>query len=251
MKRMFKWGWIVLIVGLLTLTVGYLNHGNQNINFAAGRPQVQREGSWQLSRKVFDRVNLDVGTADVTIKRGRRFVVSYQGRQAERPQVSVKDRVLTIKQTGSHRYSFFQMHVNQNQVTITLPRNAQIRGGEIDMATGNLTVTDVDLADTTISNDSGDVDLNGLTLENGRAKLASGNFTAQRVQVNGHYRVDNDAGDNTAREITADGYRLQTSDGDNTVNGQEHDDQLTVTHNLGAANVLELVSDTGDNEYHD
>lgn len=39
-----------------------------------------------------------------------------------------------------------------------------------------------------------------------------------------------------------DGYRLQTSSGDNTVNGHDYNDQDAVEENMTAANTLELVT---------
>ena len=70
MKRMFKIGWLVLIVGLVALMVGYLNHGDRDVDFHNGRPRVQRQASWQLTNRRFDKVDLDVDgfmTADPRI----------------------------------------------------------------------------------------------------------------------------------------------------------------------------------------
>ena len=68
MKRMFKIGWLVLIVGLVALMVGYLNHGDRDVDFHNGRPRVQRQASWQLTNRRFDKVDLDVTTANVRIR---------------------------------------------------------------------------------------------------------------------------------------------------------------------------------------
>lgn len=83
----------------------------------------------------------------------------------------------------------------------------------------------------------------------GQAQLNSGDFTARELRIEGHYRVKNSSGDNEVHVAAVDGYRLQTSSGDNTVNGHDYNDQDAVEENMTAANTLELVTQSGDNEY--
>ena len=248
MKRMFRIGWLVLIVGLVALLVGYLNHGDRNIEFAGGRPQLQHQGTWRLARKHFDRLEVDVPSADVTIKRGSKFAVSYQGTRRNRPRVTVKDGSLTINQSGNDHF-FFSVHGANDRLVIIVPHDATINGGTVKLGSGNLAVDGVDLTNTDLVVASGDVNLSQLTVNSGQARLNSGDFTAHELRVQGHYRVRNDSGDNEAHVTAVDGYRLQTSSGDNTVNGHDYDDQDAVEENMTAVNTLELVTQSGDNEY--
>lgn len=248
MKRMFKIGWLILLVGLVALLVGYLNHGDRNVEFAEGRPQMQHQGTWRLTDKHFTRLDLDVPSADVTIKRGTKFAVRYQGTRRNQPQATVKDGVLTIRQSVvSH--AFFSVHGVNDQLIITVPRDVTINDGTIEMGSGDLVIDGVDLTNTKLEVASGDVDLNQLTVTAGQARLNSGGFTAHGLQIRGHYRVKNDSGDNEVHGTAVDGYRLQTSSGDNTVNDHDYDDQDTVEENMTAPNTLELITQSGDNEY--
>lgn len=249
MKRMFKIGWLVLIIGVVALLVGYLNHGNQTVDFINGRPQVQRQRSWQMTNKHFDKIDLDVLTTGVTIERGDSFSVNYRGMQRNKPTVSVKDHVLTVKQQTSGN-GIFNMGGFTDELVVTVPRDTQISAGTIKMGSGGLDVDRVDLTDTKIDIASGAVSLNNLTLNGGQTKLQSGEFEARGLRINGHYRVENDSGDNDVYVAKLDGYRLETTSGENAVNGQDKDDQTTIEENMAGTNTLELITNSGDNEYH-
>lgn len=248
MKRIFKIGWLVLVVGLVATAIGYFNHGAQNVDLVAGRPHVQRPGNWQLTRRHFNQVDLDVTTADVTVKTGRHFAVTYQGVSRNRPRVTVKNGRLTVRQ-AAHDAILAPHQVNERLV-VTVPRGTKLTASRIELGSGNLTVTGVNLADTKIKAASGDVDLTNVTLAGGQTHLSSGDFTAHRLRVNGHYQVKNESGDNETYATGIGGYRVQTDSGDNEVNGQDKDDQTVVTDNMTAANTLELVTASGDNELY-
>ncbi|MCH3922127.1 DUF4097 family beta strand repeat-containing protein [Limosilactobacillus sp.] len=253
MKKMFKFGWLVLIVGLVALAIGYFNHGAQNVTFENGRPVVQRQASWNLTSKHFKRVDLDVDSANVTIKHGNKFKVSYRGLDRNKPTVTVKNKTLRVRQSGTRSYngSVFSVNGISDHLTITLPYDAQIKGGRIALNSGELAVNGVDLTHVKLTNESGDVDLSDLTLNGGQTNLSSGEFDAHSLTITGHYAVQNDSGDNEAHAISADGYRLKSDSGDNEVNGQDKDDQSVVEENMNAANTLELITTSGDNEYTD
>lgn len=250
MKRMFKIGWIVLIIGLVALLFGWLNHGDKNVDFVNGRPQLQRHGEWKLTNKQFDKLNIDVTAADVTIKHGVKYRVSYRGLVRNRPTVAVNNHTLTVKQSSSGN-GVFGIHANGgDHLVITIPHDAQLTGGKITGGSGNLSVDGVDLTNMAIDVYGGEVSLTDLTVQGGQTDLGSGNFTARGLRVNGHYRVKNESGDNDVDASAIDGYRLHTASGENTVNGQDKDDQSTVTEGMDAANTLELITESGDNEYH-
>lgn len=249
MKRMFKIGWLVLAIGLVALAVGYLNHGDRDVDFHNGRPQIQQQASWQLTNRRFDKIDLDVATANVKIRRGAAFRVSYRGLNKDKPTIEKKGRHLVVKQEASGGDGFFfNVHGFDDQLTITVPRDARINGSTIKLDSGNLSVDGVNLANTRIDVASGNVDLDNLTLDGGQTELDSGDFTAHRLRTSGYYRVNNDSGDNEVHADGIDGYRLQTTSGDNVVNGHDRD-QDTVEDNMTANNTLELITQSGDNEY--
>ena len=251
MKRMFKIGWIVLIVGLVAVLIGYFNHGDRSVEVVNGRPQIQRHGNWELTRRSFKSVDLDIATDDVTIRQGDRFQVHYQGQTNHRPTVSVQGHRLVIKQTatGADHVSLFSGGAFSDHLTITVPRGTVINGGRIKLTDGDLAVTGVDLKDVQLKNTSGDISLSNLQLANGQARLTDGDFDADQLRVQGHYRVDNASGDNDVHGDQIGACRLYSADGDNEVNGHDRDQDSVDVGDLSSTNVLELNAQDGDNSY--
>ena len=85
-----------------------------------------------------------------------------------------------------------------------------------------------------------------LTVEGGKARLESGDFTSRNVTFRGSYFVNNSDGDNEVVDARVDGYFLKTTDGDNEIDGADHDSGQQ-SANENAANLLHLTSEDGDN----
>lgn len=253
MKRMFKIGWIVLVIGLVAMAIGYVNHGNRSVELVHGRPQIQRHGTWQLAHQSFSGVDLDLATADVTIRQGDGFHVRYQGQTGNKPTVSVRNHRLVVKQAanGGRRVSLFSAGEFNDHLTIIVPRGTTIKDGQIKLDDGDLSVNGVDLANVQLTSASGDIDLHHVQLTGGQAQLSDGDFEANYLRVKGHYRVDNTSGDNDVHGEQIDGCRMYSADGDNEVNGRDHDQNTIDVGNFNGANVLELNAQDGDNSYYE
>lgn len=248
MKRLFKIGWIILVVGLIALGIGYFNGGNKTVSFVGARPVVIKDHVRQLSsNQQFDSLELDASTAEVVIKQGSKYKVTYYGMAGQIPQAKLNGKKMNVTQRSNWRMSFtVNGYQNQDLIVVTVPRGHAL-SGKIKVASGDLRVSNVTLKNAVVSVDEGDVTYNHVKLTSGKTSLSEGDFTGQQLTVKGHYTVHNDEGDNTISNTTVDGYHLYTDDGDNSLNGEDKRDQ-TLNQNENGVNVLNLVTSEGDNE---
>lgn len=248
MKKLFNIGWIILAIGLLMLAVGYFNGGNKTISLNQGRPQIISSRKQKLSmNKQFDRLNLDVNTANVVIKQGKKYQVTYYGK-SNIPTAKLTGKTMTIHQKSvNFQVNFSVNHDDyQDLIVITVPKGQKLTG-HLNLNYGDLQVSKVTLDKMEADVNAGDVTYDQVKVVGGQTTLSEGDFTARQLQVDGHYTVHNDEGDNTVADTTVDGYYLYTDDGDNTLNGGERKDQ-TLAQNDTATNVLRLITSEGDNQ---
>lgn len=252
MKRTFKIGWVILIIGLLALAVGYFNGGNKTVTIDHYRPSITHSYTKKLSTsKKFNKVNLAVSSANVVIRDGKKYQITYSGTSGHQtPTVTVHNNVATIHQSGniSHTFNINSSYHNQDLIVITVPHN-QVVAGRINLQNGDLNVKNMTLSNADINVASGDVDYQQVILNSGHTSLQSGDFTANNVTINGHYTVNNQSGDNDVTKANVDGYDLQTESGDNELNSKDSDDQ-NIEENTTAVNVLRLITQSGDNTVH-
>lgn len=248
MKKVFKIGWVVLIIGLIALGIGFFNGGNKTVYFDGNRPQIVHNRVHHLSaNKEFERIDISASTANVVIRAGKKYQVAYYGMGGHVPAATVHNRVVSIRQSGGASYVFsLNSYRDQDLIVITIPHD-QALAGRIQLDSGNLTVKGINLENANVEVDSGNVDYQQVTLNNGQTNIQSGNFDGQQLTVHGHYTVKNDSGDNTVTNTTVDGYYLKTDDGDNELNGEDKGTS-TLAENDTANNVLRLINQSGDNE---
>lgn len=248
MKKIFKSGWIILVLGLIALGIGYFNGGNKSVIFNGARPVVITNHVRHLStNKAFDQLNLDASTADVVIKRGNKYQVTYYGMAGQIPKAKLNGNRMTVKQQGNLKILFNVVdYQNKDLIVITIPKGHALTGN-IRVASGDLNISNVDLTDAMLNIDSGDVNYDHVSLSGGKTTLYDGDFRGQQLTVKGHYSIVNHEGDNTVTNTQVDGYHLDTDDGENNLNGQDKGDQ-TLNMNESASNVLRLINFEGDND---
>jgi len=245
MKRMFKISLGILIIGIILMIVGFAGHGMKNISFKGTTPVIEKRVTKRLSTdKEFTKINLTSSTANVLIKPGTKFSISYQGSNARLPKVRVTNQVATINQTGSNGM-FFSYNDGDDIIVITVPKGSKL-SGKLDIADGDLSITNVDLDNMDVNAADGDIVYNNLTVTGGKTTLGDGDFTSNKVTFKGHYTVKTDDGNNKVIASYADGFILHTDDGDNKLDGVDHGTE-DLQQNESAANLLRLESNDGDN----
>ena len=259
MKRLFQIGLGVLVVGLIDLGFGYWNHGNKSVKFNNNRrPEIIQQTASSKKQTIhisknFNRMKLNITTADVKVTSGDKFQIIYHG--TNKPQISVKNGQAIINQshvsskhwTKFSGISFMSVESDTNdEITIVIPKNEQI-SGSLYLSEGDLIVNDTSLSNLNIKLSEGDANFSNVLVTGGKLSLTEGDFNARHLTVNKHFKVENDEGDNTVMGIKADGYYLSADEGDNDLFSRSQEDGGKLMKNFHAANILSLSTSEGDN----
>lgn len=251
MKRTLKIGYAVLIIGLVCLAIGFFTGGAKDLTIDHGQKEPVSVHHRVLTNKKFSSIDITAADADVIVKAGDHYQVSFTGNHRHQPTATVKSGRLILKQTiQSEKHStglFWHEREGACRVVITVP-SQQVLRGKLDLSSGDLTVSQVSLTNVSLNNDSGDITLRQLTINGGHANLESGDFTASGLTLQSSYRVENSSGNNEVKRVTADGFHLKTDSGENELFNRDQDDGGSLTKNTHADRVLTLVSQSGDNE---
>lgn len=95
MKRAFKWGSIIIVCGLIISGIAYLGHKQP---FDPMSPIEESTANRDvLTRKSFNKIKVTASSADVIIKQGNHFTVSYYGNKNHAVHAQVKDGVLKLR----------------------------------------------------------------------------------------------------------------------------------------------------------
>ena len=79
MKRIFKIGVIVLILGVILLGIGFFNNGNKAIYFENNRPAIFHSHTKTIStNKAFERIDISALTANVIVREGKNYLFWYK-----------------------------------------------------------------------------------------------------------------------------------------------------------------------------
>lgn len=143
MKKTFKIGLGILVIGIVLMVVGFAGHGMKNVSFKGATPVIEKQVTKKLSTAKFNRVNLTSSSANVLIKTGSKFSISYQGSNARLPKVTVTNQSATIHQ-GEAYGTFFSYNNGDDTIIITVPKGTKL-AGKLDVADGDLSITNVDL----------------------------------------------------------------------------------------------------------
>lgn len=246
MKKLFKFGWITLIVGLITWGIAYLHHGDKSIYFDHGRPVIDNPQKQLKSKQQFSQLSINATDTNVIITTGQKYSIKYTGNSTNQPKLTVDKGVASFKETYSSKehLHFGFLSSSNSQLVITVPKNASLTG-HIHLDDGDLTIGQVHLKKVDIHNDDGDLNLHKTTLEGGQSKLEDGDFNGRHLAILEHYTVRNEDGDNNVSDSQSDGYHLYTEEGTNTFMGHDQSHQFDSNSNM--PNVLSLFNDDGDN----
>lgn len=285
MKRVIKWGCIIVICGLIISGIAYLGHKQP---FDPLTPIEESTANHNvLTRKPFRKINVTASSADVIIKQGDRFTVSYYGNKNHAVHARVTSGVLKITQTPITHSKLVKFQLlnssSQERCIITVPKGAtltKITGhvnnelllnrvfakvvtlvsnsgninvlhsefdqGQINTTSGNIDVRNSALIGTRLASTSGDVTLKRVSLTKGSSTLASGNFSGSRLTITGHYAISNQSGDNSVTKSTIDGVKLITKNGTNQLK-RKHNRGGSIEQGASEPNIIVLKTVSGDN----
>ena len=225
----------------------------------------------------FSKIDIKSSSYNVLIKNGDvdKATLSYYQKTKNPIDTSVKDGQLTINDNNSELDSTSNKHINffglkdlvrlstlneevrNKTIVITLPKKQTIDFLKVDLATGNLdlsnstikqadinlNVGDLTFTKMIVSNlkanlDVGSVDSDHTLFTNSDLSIAMGDYSGDNLIFNGHNKLDVTTGD---IEIVLKDYTLN-------VQADSHSGEVDITNNLKISkdNTLTITSDLGD-----
>ena len=225
----------------------------------------------------FSKIDIKSSSYNVLIKNGDvdKATLSYYQKTKNPIDTSVEDGQLTIIDNNSELDSTSNKHINffglkdlvrlstlneevrNKTIVITLPKKQTIDSLKVDLATGNLdlsnstikqadinlNVGDLTFTKMIVSNlkanlDVGSVDSDHTLFTNSDLSIAMGDYSGDNLIFNGHNKLDVTSGD---IEIVLKDYTLN-------VQADSHSGEVDITNNLKISkdNTLTITSDLGD-----
>ena len=193
-----------------------------------------------ISNQGFNKLEVSVALADISVKYGDKYQVEYEGPKNLKPTVSRKNGILTIKQsaTGIH-------HVNGDPaITITVPKqllkNLTLSTNDGDIEVKNIATT----SPISLETNDGDININNLKAPSGKIDTNDGDITINKLSSQNNFKVNTDDGDIKITQSSFTGYKLNVSDGDINIKGRSSNDFFV--ENQNSSNVLTASSQDGD-----
>ena len=225
----------------------------------------------------FSKIDIKSSSYNVLIKNGDvdKATLSYYQKTKNPIDTSVKDGQLTINDSNSELDSTSNKHINffglkdlvrlstlneevrKKTIIITLPKKQTIDFLKVDLATGNLDLSNstikqadinLNVGDLTFTKmivsqlkanlDVGSVDSDNTLFTNSDLSIAMGDYSGDNMIFNGHNKLDVTSGD---IEIALKYYTLN-------VQADSHSGEVDITNNLKISkdNTLTITSDLGD-----
>lgn len=277
---MKTWKKIVLGVSLISLFLGggFVAWGYSQGGLTDLQNQTISEQDY-VKKEVedFNKIDIKSSSYNVLIKNGDvdKATLSYYQKTKNPIDTSVKDGQLTINDSNSELDSTSNKHINffglkdlvmlstlneevrKKTIIITLPKKQTIDFLKVDLATGNLdlsnstikqadinlNVGDLTFTKMIVSNlkanlDVGSVDSDHTLFTNSDLSIAMGDYSGYNLIFNGHNKLDVTSGD---IEIVLKDYTLN-------VQADSHSGEVDITNNLKISkdNTLTITSDLGD-----
>ena len=139
MKKVFKVGVIVLILGVILLGIGFFNSGNKAIYFENNRPAIFHSHTKTIStNKAFERIDISALTANVIVREGKKYQITYSGISKHSPAVTVHNNVASIRQTDGFPlvFNFNDYQPHQDLIVNTDLKLSEITGLKMYFFTG-------------------------------------------------------------------------------------------------------------------
>ena len=279
-KIMKTWKKIVLGVSLISLFLGggLVAWGYSQGGLIDLQNQTKSEQDY-VKKEVddFSKIDIKSSSYNVLIKNGDvdKATLSYYQKTKNPIDTSVKDGQLTINDNNSELDSTSNKHINffglkdlvrlstlneevrNKTIVITLPKKQTIDFLKVDLATGNLDLSNSTVRQANINLNMGDLTFTKMIVSNLKANLdvgsvesdnthftnadlsiAMGEYSGNDLIFNGHNKLDVTTGE---IEIALKDYTIN-------VQADSHSGEVDITNNLKISkdNTLTITSDLGD-----
>ena len=217
----------------------------------------------ELTPEPFTTLEINVGTADITVQRGDRWALSYA--LSDEPTIVQENGALRLtEQTVGTVGISFGGH-NDAYVTVTIPADAAPERVTVITSTGGITIADLEAGslsaacstggvmlsavtadELTVAADTGSIELRSVTAsKQAHLETDTGGIHAEALTVPGGLTAEADTGD-IALYLTGSAgdyaLTLKTDTGDVTVDGADCGDRYSTTGSIA----VKAETDTGD-----
>lgn len=202
LKKTTKIILIILLIGIILLIIGLCSGGklNYTIDFRNKKMYMKEdtEGAFvskTLEVDAFNQLEVDIDAADVEIKQGEEYSISYNLEEWLVPTIAVKDKKLTIvnaDKQAAHiglRFDVFGFHIGpyiwndvQNKITITVPKDAKLEKLNLKVLTGDICINEIQIEDYGIEAESGEINLSDIEFGTGTILAEYGDVELKKVE---------------------------------------------------------------------
>lgn len=279
-KRLLAAGEIFCVAGLLLFGVGVAAGGRDyiktaDLNRISGNAMMDSSDSHAILSKTkidaFSAVNIDLRNIDLEVKESDDddFYIAYniETNDGMIPlSYQVQDKTLNVVEKKGHEsYSYIhidinflqemlgQSHVieNLNKVTLYIPKETKLAAFSCKMGLGNLNMESLNAKQAVISNEDGDITVEGSTIENLELSDNLGDLKLKNTEVIDS-QIEMADGDVTGENVAFSGKnKIKSSLGDITLAiSQESLENLSIEAEteLGEINVPEKLGEVTTNE---
>lgn len=159
MKKTFKFGLVILVLGAVLAIVGAVSNGIKPVEFNGFKVQTVKKDTRtkkEYAKKEFNRIEIeneegDVLPLSVEIKQGKDYSVAYQGSSRFEPKLNYQNGTLKISRgselskTVSFDFTDYRSKIDSSLV-ITVPENVKLATLKVDGAFNTLRLEKLNIA---------------------------------------------------------------------------------------------------------
>ncbi|MBO4901985.1 MAG: DUF4097 family beta strand repeat protein [Lachnospiraceae bacterium] len=185
-----------------------------------------------VSLDAFDSIVLDVSSADIMIKTGDSYSLTYRTPEDREPEVKQSGSEVRIKQNIDNRLVFtFFSNIEGERFILTVPKDSKeyqltvdatsgdivvdkvAVSGRITLSSGDVALRDFDGGRLNLQGTSGDLEVDGVNMNTLYVKTSSGDMSVQNGTI-GDLSLAATSGDINLGKVTSDTFTFDLSSGD-------------------------------------
>ena len=216
-----------------------------------------------VSLPSFNTVKIDSKVMNLSIEKGDDYSIQCDSTEKLNPKYEIKDKTLIVSQKQKIKVHNF-MNTQKCSVHITIPEDTTLELINVDGATGDINLSNLDVTTLKIDNSVGDVKMDDCKTDSIDVDTSTGDVKLNGCEAN-EINVDTSVGDTVLKDITfeklyVDGsvgdvkvsspkdlsdyaYDLDTSIGEVSINGVSHKKEY---QQKGTAGKITVDNSTGD-----
>ena len=241
---------IIIVIVIVALFYGAMRH--LDITMDNGRFSISmdspKKATIHKNLEAFDSIDIKLNNADIELKSGNNYAMFYHGKKDECPTATIKDGLLTIKESHTHSLSN-----NSPELVITIPKNINtLENVSLVSSDGDITIEpinklsihaltmdssngDLDLEQSIVNNliatsFNGDIDVEDSSLTTSSLKTSNGDISVSLADHLNNYfvSVKSDSGDISIGDNDYDSGSIQVGHGSQKITAQTDNGDIDI-----------------------